>query len=276
MVVVTRCGGNLIRNIVVRIMSTTTTTIAHVSDLHVDGSRQKHERAARVIGYIARLPTPPDVVLATGDLADTGAPAEYDEVRDLFAELSGPPLLCPGNHDARAAFRSHLLRLPEADTPINQARVVAGGLFALCDSTVPGQAGGAFDDTTLRWLDRTLDEHHGLPAFVACHHPPATLHSPFIDAINLDDGESLAGVICQHDNVVALLCGHAHTAAVTSFANRPLLVAPGVSSTLKLPLELADDWQYSDVLDLSAPPMLAFHIVADDGRVTTHHRALPG
>jgi 3',5'-cyclic AMP phosphodiesterase CpdA len=275
--VVTRCGGNPIRHIVMRIMSTPAITIAHVSDLHVDGSSQKHERAARVIGYIARLPTPPDVVLATGDLADKGAPAEYDELRELLSVLSTPPLLCPGNHDARAALRARLLQLPDdGDNPINQACLVAGRLFALCDSTVAGQAAGALDDATLSWLDRTLEEHRDVPAFVACHHPPATLHSPFIDAIKLDDGEALARVLDRHDNVVAVLCGHAHTAAVTTFANRPLLVAPGVSSTLKLPLELADGWQYSDVLDLGAPPMLAFHIVADDGRVTTHYRALPG
>jgi 3',5'-cyclic AMP phosphodiesterase CpdA len=229
MVVARRCGGNLIRHIVRRIMSGPTITIAHISDLHIDGSGQRHERAARVIGYLARLPSPPDVVLATGDLADTGAPDEYNEVRELFAQLSSPPLVCPGNHDARAAFRAHLLRLPEDDAPINQAHVCAGALFALCDSTVPGQAGGAFDDRTLSWLDRVLDQHRDVPAFVGCHHPPSTLHSPFIDAIRLDDGGALARVIDRHNNVVAMLCGHAHTAAVTTFANRPLLVAPGVS-----------------------------------------------
>jgi 3',5'-cyclic AMP phosphodiesterase CpdA len=266
--------GNLICHIVICNMSDESITIAHISDLHVDGSRHKHERAAQVIGYIAQLPSPPDVVVLTGDLADTGTPAEYDELRELFAELRDPPLICPGNHDERAAFRQHLLGTPGDESPINQARRAAGALFALCDSSVPGKAGGAFDEETLGWLDRTLGDNGDLKAFVVCHHPPATLHSPFIDAIKLDGEEALARVIRRHDNVVAMLCGHAHTPAVTTFANRPLLLAPGVSSTLKLPFELSDGWRYNDVLDTKEPPMLAFHVIADDARVTTHYRVV--
>jgi hypothetical protein len=68
---------------------------------------------------------------------------------------------------------------------------------------------------------------------------------------------------------VALLCGHAHTAAATTFAGLPLLVAPGVVSTSVLPFE-------SDaIVDLEQPPMLAFHVLHDDRRLTTHYRVAP-
>jgi len=47
-------------------------------------------------------------VLVTGDVADHGLPGECEQARSL---LTGPwpVLICPGNHDERAAFRRVLL-----------------------------------------------------------------------------------------------------------------------------------------------------------------------
>jgi Icc protein len=108
-----------------------------------------------------------------------------------------------------------------------------------------------------------------LPAFVCFHHPPVVLGIPYVDGIRQFGAERLAAVVARHPNVVALLCGHAHTPAAGTFAGRPLLVAPGVVSTVLLPFE-------SDaIVDLGLPPMLAFHILDQDGRLTTHYRAVP-
>ena len=73
----------------------------------------------------------------------------------------------------------------------------------------------------------------------------------------------------RHQQVVAVLCGHAHTAASTWFAGRQLLVAPGVASTLLLPAERPT----GDVLDGDAPPAIAFHLL-DGDRLTTHFRVV--
>jgi hypothetical protein len=69
---------------------------------------------------------------------------------------------------------------------------------------------------------------------------------------------------------VAVLCGHAHTAAATTFAGRPLLVAPGVVSTIRLP------GQDGPVADHEAPPGVAFHTLDDERRLTTHYRPVTG
>jgi len=75
--------------------------------------------------------------------------------------------------------------------------------------------------------------------------------------------------LADHPQVVPVLCGHAHTPAASTFAGRPLLVAPGVVSTLRLPWETAND------IDEQMPPALAFHVLDDDGRLTTHYRLTP-
>ena len=241
--------------------------IGHLSDIHIDGSERSMQRARRVTRYLAGLPVPVDVVLATGDLADHGAAAEYEGVRDVL-DIPVPVLVCPGNHDVREPFRKVLLGEPASDAPINRAHRVAGAFFAMCDSSVPGADDGYLADETLDWLDAELTSAADLPAFVCFHHPPVVLGQPFIDRIRQSGAERLSDVVGWHPNVVALLCGHAHTPAASTFAGRPLLVAPGVASTLMLPFE------GDTLLDYDQPTLIAFHILDDDRRLTTHYRVV--
>lgn len=243
--------------------------LAHLSDTHLDGSERNTERAARVMDYINDLPHPVDVVLITGDIADNGALAEYRQARETLTSRY-PVLLLPGNHDVRTTYRTALLDENPGERPFNRVHKLAGAVFALCDSTIPGRNDGSLDGETIDWLDGVLaDAAPGTPVFIAFHHPPVSLHSPFIDELKLRDEQRLARLVERHPNVVAILCGHAHTAAATTFAGRPLLVAPGVVSTLRLP------WEHGDVLDYRLPPALAFHVLGDDLRLTTHYRVVP-
>ncbi|MFL6073867.1 MAG: metallophosphoesterase [Mycobacteriales bacterium] len=245
--------------------------IAHVSDTHLDGTARSEERTGRVMAYLDALPGTIDAVLVTGDIADHGLPAEYEQVRKLF-DIRHPVLLTPGNHDRREAYREVLLGEEPSGTPINRVREVAGAVFALCDSTIPGEDGGLLADETLDWLDGVLaDAADGAPVFVCFHHPPVTLSLPLVDGIRQRGEDRLAALTARYPRVAAFLCGHAHTAAASTFAGRPLLVAPGVISTVLLPWE-ADAGPHQ--LDLDVPPSIAFHILDDGGRLTTHYRVI--
>lgn len=246
--------------------------IAHVSDVHLDGGERNAQRAQRVFAYLNNLRRPITAVLVTGDITDHGTTEEYEQAR---AELVSryPVLMCPGNHDDRVAYRRTLLGESgpdhKLDAPINETHRIGDVTFAMCDSSIPGENSGYLSDDTLEWLDGVLRETPaGTRAFVCFHHPPVELHSPFVDRIRQHGERRLATMIERHRHVVALLCGHAHTAGVTTFAGRPLLVAPGVVSTLRLP------WEREDVLDYSLPPVIAFHILGTDGRLTTHYRVV--
>ncbi|SEG87198.1 3',5'-cyclic AMP phosphodiesterase CpdA [Thermomonospora echinospora] len=246
---------------------------AQLSDLHLDGGVARARRAEAVLRHLTSLSAPLDAVLVTGDIADHGLPAEYEQARKALA-CPYPVLTCPGNHDARAAYRRVLLGEDGGtgpDAPINRVHRVgspAKAVFALCDSTIPGHDDGRLTDETLHWLDSVLAEEPGVPAFVCFHHPPVVLHAPYVDEIRQFDERRLADVIARHPQVVAVLCGHAHTAAATTFAGRPCLVAPAVASTVRLA------WERGDPLDHLAPPAVAFHILDDQGRLTTHHRVI--
>src|SRR6185295_2544220 len=149
--------------------------LAHVSDIHVDGTEVRNERAVRVMSYLDSLATPVDAILLTGDIADHGLPEEYDEARKLLAGTN-PVLPCPGNHDDRSAYRSAFLRVAASVDPVNEVHRVGGVLLAMCDSTIPGEDGGFLADGTLAWLDEALrDAGDDIPALVCFHHPPVTL-----------------------------------------------------------------------------------------------------
>ena len=239
--------------------------LVQVSDLHLDGCAERRERAARVMDYVNGL-VGVAAVLVSGDIADHGRPAEYAEARDLLASPHRV-LTCPGNHDVRDPYESVLLGRPASGGAVNEAHDVDGVLVAMCDSSRPGRDDGLLGAGTPDWLARTLAAARGA-ALVCFHHPPVTLHQPMIDSIRLTDADLLAAVLAAAPQVVAVLCGHAHTAATSTFAGRPVVVAPGVVSTLRLPAERAGN------LDYELPPAVALHHL-DGTRLTTHYRVVP-
>ncbi|RSS80296.1 metallophosphoesterase [Streptomyces sp. WAC06614] len=246
--------------------------IAHLSDVHVDTTRRPADRTRAVMAYLDDLPYDLDAVLVSGDIADRGLAEEYDEARALLSSRH-PLVVCPGNHDERGAFREGLLGRRAEPGPVNQVLRGAGFVLAVCDSSVPGKDEGLLEEETLTWLEGVLRETPAdTPVLVAFHHPPVELHIPYVDGIRQFGEERLAELVARHPHLTAFLCGHAHTAAATTFAGRPLLVAPGVVSTTLLPWERQNGPAH--FVHLDEPPAVAFHVIGEDGRLTTHYRVV--
>ena len=135
--------------------------LAHISDLHLDGSDRATRRAERVRDLLWGLPGPVDALLVTGDIADHGTEAEYEEAARLLGLREGgapfPVLTCPGNHDSRAPYRKALLGEPSADGPVNSVHVFADAAVLMCDTSIPGQDEGELDAQTHAWIEETLD-----------------------------------------------------------------------------------------------------------------------
>lgn len=245
--------------------------IAHLSDIHLDGSEEARLRLRRIRSYLAGFSRPVDVILVTGDLADHGLPAEYAEVA---AELRSdvPVLMLPGNHDVTDPLRAGLTSYvdsPGVGHPVHQVREVAGARFVLVDSTVPGENHGLLSDKSLDWLDGVLRESFDGPVFVAMHHPPLELHHPVMDQWMLHDRDTLETVLAGKP-ITAVLTGHVHNAIITTFAGHPVLGAPGIRSTVPLPFEppTAD----GRLVDVTAHPGLALHIHTPGEALQTVYR----
>ncbi|WP_217145188.1 phosphodiesterase [Streptomyces sp. AC627_RSS907] len=247
--------------------------LAHISDLHLDGSPRATERAERVRDRLWRLPGRVDALLVTGDIADHGTEAEYEEAARILGLRDGSApfrvLTCPGNHDSRAPYRKALLGRPAADGPVNEVHVFDGGAVLMCDSSIPGSDEGELDEETYDWIEDTLDELDGeRPAVLAFHHPPTALHHPLPDSCLLRAPERLTALLDRRPEISGVITGHAHTPAATAFAGRPLVVGPGVTWTLRLP------WEGEQVADRDAPVGLAYHVLDGTGRLTSHFRTV--
>ncbi|HEY2192106.1 MAG TPA: metallophosphoesterase [Actinomycetospora sp.] len=238
--------------------------IAHLSDLHLDTSRRSGERAERVIDHVRALSPRPDLVLVTGDVADHGAPEEYDQAAALLAGLDAH--LVPGNHDRRPTMRAALgLR---GDGPITRRIEVGRTVVVLADSHVPGHDHGKLAPESVALIEDAAAERR--PLVVALHHPPMAIGSGLIDPIRLLDPEPLLAPLRAHEAPRVVLCGHAHTALGADVGGVPVRIAPGVASTLRLPYE-----PEPDSLDGQAPPGLALHHLDEgSGELHTHVRAL--
>ncbi|MDB5564922.1 MAG: metallophosphoesterase, partial [Tardiphaga sp.] len=89
-------------------MSSKPLLIAQISDLHIKapgqlayGKVDTAEALERCVAALNELLPRPDLVVISGDLADTPTPEEYDHLKRLLAPLQIPFIGIPGNHDSR-------------------------------------------------------------------------------------------------------------------------------------------------------------------------------
>jgi 3',5'-cyclic AMP phosphodiesterase CpdA len=136
-----------------------TTRVAHLSDLHVVGERygyrmetgtrgprgnRRIRRALRKLAVI-HASTPLDRVLVTGDITDAGTRAEWAEFIDLlrrFPELRARLSFVPGNHDVNIVDRTDPGRL---DLPWSVGRSLRKLRFVLALDAVQGDRAHVVD-----------------------------------------------------------------------------------------------------------------------------------
>ncbi|MFC6009785.1 metallophosphoesterase [Nocardia lasii] len=244
---------------------------AQLSDTHFDLSARNTERVEAVMGYLADLPRRPDVILVTGDITDSGTPEQYAQARTaLRADI--PVYLLPGNHDDRANFRTDLLGVPAATTPINSVHRVGALTVILLDSSVPGEPAGLLGEDTFDWLLAALaDAPADGPVLIALHHPPKPLFSPVVDVIALADPGRLAAVVSADPRVIGVLTGHAHSPVATTFAGKPMITCPSTASVLGGAWEVAPPHR---VMDYAPDPAIALHVIDESFSLTTHFRTV--
>lgn len=226
------------------------TTLLHLSDPHLDGSQ---ERADRLRAVLDLLPASrrPDAIVVTGDVADHGAADEYAQFQAVMVGRE-PWLAVPGNHDTPEL----LAGLPFLD--VGDLRIL--GL----DVTVAGQDHGELrDEVAEQAVSLAADAGRSVLAF---HQPPVRIGHSYVDPMRLLDAEPLARLVARIGNVEAILCGHVHTAAASSFAGVPLLIAPGIVSALR------PDPDGEPLVSRTSPPGMALHSF-EEGVVTTFHYA---
>jgi 3',5'-cyclic AMP phosphodiesterase CpdA len=220
-----------------------THVVAHLSDPHLLADRLQYgviDTAAhleRALRRLLRVPTPPQALVFTGDLADRAEPAAYERLRAIVepvaAELGAEVVWVMGNHDDRRAYARGLFGV-DSDAPQDRVHDVAGLRIVALDTSVPGWHHGELSDDQLGWLAGVLAEPAPHGTLLALHHPPIPV--PMLrlaELIELHDQPRLAEVIAGSD-VRGILGGHFHFTSYSTFAGVPVSVASATCYTSEL------------------------------------------
>lgn len=219
--------------------------IAQISDLHIKAPGELAYRRvdtgaalARCVDALNQFVPRPDLVVISGDLADTPTDQEYAHLKSLLAPLKIPYIAVPGNHDARDLFRAALPQQPYAKSvaALNLAVSVKDLDIVLLDSTVPRASHGMLDRATLDWLDATLGASTCRPALIFLHHPPFVTGIEHMDVQNLRNAGDFARVIMRHQRVLLVAAGHVHRATATRFAGVSATICPAPNHAVALDL----------------------------------------
>jgi 3',5'-cyclic-AMP phosphodiesterase len=218
--------------------------IAQISDLHIKppgalayGRVDTARALERCVAALNDFNPQPDLVVITGDLADTPTAEEYEHLKRLLAPLKLPFVGIPGNHDSRELMRAAFPRAYAVSSGLLNQRVEIGGLdLLLLDSSVPGKPHGELDAPTLQWLEATLQSTPDRPALLFLHHPPFKTGIWHMDRQNLLNASELAPIIARHPRVQLIAVGHVHRATLTIFAGVPTTICPVPNHAVDLDL----------------------------------------
>ena len=236
--------------------------IAQISDLHITppgvlayGRVDTAAALTRSIDTLNRLSPQPDLVVISGDIANSALPEEYERAKTLLEKLQMPFAAIPGNHDRRIPMRKILpdpgYGAPE--TALNAVRRIGRLDILLIDSTVAGAPHGELDAATLAWLDGALAASATRPALLFLHHPPFNTGIVYTDAMRLRNADALAALLKRYPRALLVAAGHVHRAAQTVFAGISATICPAGEQAVTLEFEP----RWPEVFKIEPP---AFHL----------------
>ena len=226
-------------------MSAKPVLIAQISDLHIKppgalayGRVDTASALERCVAALNAFTPKPDLVVISGDLADTPTAEEYEYLKRLLAPLKLPFVGIPGNHDSRELMRAAFPRAAYAfpTGALNQSVEIGGLDLVLLDSSVPGRPHGELDAPTLQWLAATLASSPDRPALLFLHHPPFKTGIWHMDHQYLLNAGELAAVVKRHPRTQLIAAGHVHRAILTMFAGIPSTICPAPNHAVDLDL----------------------------------------
>ncbi|MFC6639747.1 phosphodiesterase [Sulfitobacter sp. JBTF-M27] len=217
------------------------TRIIHLTDLHISHpdvgdaalKTDTTDTLRRAVAAINAMDPLPDLVVASGDLTNTGAASSYGLLQEILADLAPPVVLALGNHDKRTPF-AEVFATGTGDAPFMHERILGNLHVITLDTLVPGHVAGRLDPGQIAFLDTALEREPDLPKLVVAHHPPRmddrTLPWASLDEQSSDRfGETIAG-----RGVIGVLSGHVHLDQVHHWHGVPVITCMGLNSTVDI------------------------------------------
>ncbi|MFE3201106.1 metallophosphoesterase [Embleya sp. NPDC059237] len=183
-----------------------------------------------------------DVLVASGDLADTGEPGAYRRLGDVLQALPVPVYCLPGNHDSHDAYTAGL---PRTGVHLEPAVRIGSWLLLMVDTNALGRE--HVGDGVYRDLDDRMTRADGpelsapeaarireILAGSDAEHALLFLHQPPLAEIcpNLDPSGRLGALLRDFPRIRAISGGHLHGSLEGEFAGVPVFVAPSTTYSI--------------------------------------------
>lgn len=156
----------------------------------------------------------PDLLLLTGDLADQGDRAAYQQLQSAIAPFPLPVAWLPGNHDRLDRLQASFQQ-PQHYGEGRPGRAVDLGYswrLLLLNSVWPGSSWGEgfLSAASLAWLQAELKAHGARPTAIALHHHPVPVGLDWVDQMQLRNAAELLELLAAFAQVRLVLFGHVH------------------------------------------------------------------
>ena len=246
--------------------------IAQITDFHIGRPLRGQalsclDRLQAAVAHLNALQPRPDLVFATGDLANNGAEADYHQVRQALEALHMPYYVMPGNHDHRETLRSvfsahdYLGDGPFLNYVLEQfpVRIVA------LDTLQTGVHTGHLCDDRLDWFEHCLAADRKKPTVVFMHHPPIHTGVSVFERFRLLVSDRLRQIVAANDQIQIIACGHVHRSIQACWAGTLVTTTPSVS--FQYPLDLNPHEDLDPILE---PPAVRLLVDLGEAGLVSH------
>lgn len=208
----------------------------------------------------------PDMIVVTGDIADSGDEKAYLMVYEALSSFNVPVYAVPGNHDRRGRMvrilKGWTIPNPQTAPFLCYAVQTEEARLLFLDTLNPGSHAGHMREAELAWLDNELQSNKNVPTLIFMHHPPFITGLPAMDE-PFENREEMRTVLMKAP-WARLCCGHMHRPIFTVWAGVPCVTAPAAS----MQIELDFTPEGGDTFRMETPGYLLHDF--EDGVFNTH------
>lgn len=251
--------------------------ILQISDFHLRGDGKLSFQVVDTASFLKSTKThlehvfaldgqKPDMIVVTGDIADSGDEKAYLMVYEALSSFNVPVYAVPGNHDRRdrmvRILKGWTIPNPQTAPFLCYAVQTEEARLLFLDTLNPGSHAGHMRDAELAWLDNELQSNKNVPTLIFMHHPPFITGLPAMDE-PFENREQMRTVLMKAP-WARLCCGHMHRPIFTVWAGVPCVTAPAAS----MQIELDFTPEGGDTFRMETPGYLLHDF--EDGVFNTH------
>lgn len=190
-----------------------TLRLVQITDSHLGDTRgdallgmDTDASLASVVSLVKQEQPQVDVLLATGDLSNTGNAISYQRFAEHTQGIAAHTLWLPGNHDVLEGMETAFTQ----GQPLPRSAQLGGWQVIMLDSRIPKAVGGNISAPELALLRRELEGCRDRHALVCLHHHPIDIDCEWLDTQRVDNADELFAVLDDFEHVRGLLWGHIH------------------------------------------------------------------